>query len=102
MTNEKKEARGRTIKIEVTADDIENGSARRARCCPIALACRRAGLEDPAVFPGMRDGQGSIFHGPADPIVGRKHIPLPEVAAEFIIAIDEGAEVEPFSFEVTP
>lgn len=37
------------MKIEVTADDIQNGKLCDAYCCPIALALKRVGFPKPSV-----------------------------------------------------
>jgi hypothetical protein len=76
----------KTVRIEVTQDDIDNGSACDVCACPIALACLRAGLKDVSVCDASLDW--------------KEKIPTPTVAVEFIFAFDSGRDVKPFSFEI--
>lgn len=76
----------KTITITVTSEDIANGKRRYFTACPIALACKRAGLKRIRVLDyAIRYG----FSG----IEGLK----PKVKA-FVHKFDEGEPVKPFSF----
>ncbi len=90
----------RTVQIEVTADDIANGKPYECVRCPIALAMKRAGIDQVAV--GDRFfcfGPG----GPEDPNSlddAREHHVLPPEAGRFVDRFDSLQPVEPFSFNV--
>ncbi len=81
-------------RIEVTAEDIENGDRSACETCPIARAAARAGLEMVNV------GRHTISWGPS----WRNRRALPPAACSFAIAFDLGEPVQPFAFDldVTP
>ena len=77
------------MKIEVKQEHIDKGY-RRSKCwCPVALALRDAGLEQPSVNP-LR-----IIYSRGLHTVGCE---VPESAKQFILAFDVGECVKPFSF----
>lgn len=87
--------------ICVTEENIKCGERDDPRHCPIALACKCAGLADPYV------DREEIRLGDAK-------VPLPDIARDFIEEFDEGsysddskeredeykAVVKPFEFEI--
>lgn len=79
------------MKIDVTAEDIDNGVPGECGRCPVALAiARKLGL----VGAGIRVGPSAVrirFDGARD---------LPAVARVFVEAFDWDRPVEPFSFEI--
>lgn len=80
-------------KITVTKDDIDQGEPGQEDCCPIALACKRAGMKDPFVtVTTVR-----YLHG------GKRIVrKLPEKATAFIEEFDEYGtqKCRPFSFVI--
>lgn len=85
------------MRIEVTAEDIANGTPYDKCSCPVALACLRAGLLGVIVVPAgaihWLDGEGRSFAKPT-----------PDDARSFAIRFDRRQAVEPFAFDldVTP
>ena len=79
---------GKTIRIEVTAEDIAAGKPDKCRECPIALAAIRAGI------PEANVKKRCIFVAPTVRVL------LPDAAQRFIDDFDEFREVEPFSFDL--
>ncbi len=77
----------RTVVVEVTAADIERGEKRDQCLCPVALACKRAGIVNPEVE------NYSIY-------VGGRYIDLPDEATQFIVDFDRNREVAPLTFTV--
>jgi hypothetical protein len=88
------------LTIELTRGDIRMGVARHSSLCPITLAATRA----------VADWQGHASTGhlwltiyAGDPQTSThvlQHYRLPEAAARFVQAFDEGLPVEPFTFTV--
>lgn len=75
------------MKIQVTQQEIDNGTRQKASCCPVALAVSLATQRDARVT--------------ADTIrFGWKVYITPEPAASFIEAFDAGEPVSPFEFEL--
>ncbi len=90
-----------TLQIEVTAADIENGSMRNARSCPIARAVNRAVSEILGQsFIDPRSTVGSTVTTTVYDGVIASHFngPTPKTALEFWRAFDRELPVEPFSF----
>lgn len=75
------------IKIEVTAEDISAGIPLQPGCCPIALACKRAGIEDPRVGTRRILGAAGFYE-------------MPPEATRFVDVFDWNGSsfVKPFSF----
>lgn len=82
----------KTVRVDVTQDDIAAGQQCSSFACPIALAARRV-LKDP--FPCV--GGNVLLTEDAND--GR--LPLPPAARAFIRRFDHAETVEPFSFELT-
>ena len=82
---------GKTIRVEVTAEDIAKGERRVAWRCPIALACGRV-FGEPIIG---RDGCNLT-------VEGRRltDVELPAVAKRFTLDFDECRPVEPFAFDL--
>ncbi len=80
------------MRINVTAEDIANGARGDCYACPIALAARRAGLEDP-------DVQDFLMYVSND-LGDVESTDLPAEAGVFMDRFDDGLPVQPFSFEV--
>jgi hypothetical protein len=78
----------RTIRIEVTAEDIATGKMMHGDECPVALALRRE--------TGVKWLVGS--HYTVHPDDGYK-VDLPPIATDFVYSFDRELPVEPFSFE---
>jgi len=87
----------RTVRVEVTAEDIKAGKRESAEECPIALACRRAGLIDAVVG---EDGGIDYRCHPDD--VCWTNIPdgSSEERMRFVGDFDSRRDVQPFAFEV--
>ncbi len=83
------------VKVEVTFDDIANGTPGACRDCPIALALERL-LSDRVLF--VVELGCLSWAGPT--IGAHGSIPMPQAAADFIEGFDRGYEVEPFGFEI--
>ena len=75
------------MKITVTKKDILEGTRASGKSCPIALACRRAGID-------IGNGVGMCFIW-ADP-----QIDIPLKVSTFIEKFDDGKPVKPFSFHL--
>ena len=79
------------VTVEVTADDIRNGSPGSTCNCPVALALTRVMSRDYFIRV-----YGSSVSTDYDDFM----FDLPSEATEFIASFDEGEHVEPFSFEM--
>ena len=78
---------GKTIRVEVTEEDIAKGEKKDHCYCPLALAFKRAGLKDPIVENYTAEHAGGL-------------IELPLEACDFVHDFDLGRPVEPFTFTV--
>ena len=80
------------MKINVTQDDIDQGTPSDPFCCPIALAASRA-FSVPAnatydyIALKLRNRNNKLYR-------------TPKTASAFIRAFDHGQAVQPFSFEL--
>ena len=82
----------KTIRIEVTAEDIAKGRRQSACACPIALAMERVGA-----CPVVGTDAANISFG----YRRFDHVELPPEATEFITKFDDGdTSVRPFSFDL--
>lgn len=81
----------KTVRIEVTDDDIAEGCPHQPGSCPIARAARRAGI------PWVRVGGSTLRYGTHGP---RGRVALPEAAAVFVSRFDRRLSVGPFAFSV--
>jgi hypothetical protein len=78
--------------IVVKRVHIDNGVANSSTCCPIALACKDAGLKNVWVTPLM-----ICYHiNDNDP----RMTTLPQAAIEFVHRFDFGLAVTMFSFDL--
>lgn len=82
----------RTITINVDQNCIDKGIQENHLCCPIALACRVAGMPVPSIT------NGKCYKNYPD--LTENGIPLPPEAIAFYQAFDRGEEVKPFSFNL--
>jgi hypothetical protein len=84
------------VKIQVTEEDIKNGTPCQDWCCPIALALRRAG------FLAAKVGRSRCFVQSAgdDETCTWRQPALPADAREFVRDFDEGYPVDPFEFDL--
>jgi hypothetical protein len=83
------------MRIEVTAQDIEEGEPWNSWRCPIALAAARGrGLERGDAFVTTKE---IAIRRPG----GWDYYALPDTARAFIRAFDLGESVDPITFETT-
>lgn len=79
------------ITISVSEEDIAEGEPKVCNLCPIALAMRRAGLENPSA------GIYFLIWGGGE----RSHkMSLQKDVALFMARFDDGKKCEPFTFEL--
>jgi len=93
--------------VEVTDEDIKNGKPKKADCCPIALALRRATGKDWFVFNSPVFGvSGFVSYWVARKIIASgdtRWLHLPEHAGQFAERFDAECGLYtavPFSFEL--
>lgn len=79
----------KTVRIEVTARDLAEGSPCHAYRCAVALAVRRA-------LPDV----GMVGVGTEQVLLDGRVVSLPFDAGEAIAAFDRGERVEPFAFDL--
>jgi hypothetical protein len=82
------------MRIEVTQEDIDNGTKGRCRLCPIALAVRRATGSPDAWVDDTHIMWGASW-GAWDGVAM-----TPRSAWSFMASFDSGQDVQPFSFEL--
>jgi hypothetical protein len=82
------------LKIEVTAEDIQNGMPGWCGKCPVALAVRRA------LGGFVKREVASVGVSYAAVYVDSRIHMLPSDARMFVQNFDEGEPVEPFDFEI--
>lgn len=88
-----------TVRVEVTAEDIDLGIQGTMSGCPIARAIKRA--TGVAWLIGGRGGIGVYPPALSSLTVAPLPVaPLPQVAQAFAAAFDEGRSVAPFVFYV--
>ena len=86
------------MKIKVDLDHIKRGVQKNPTRCPITLAMKDAGLQEPCVY------KNTFYCGPMrfDPKRMSKyritHL-LPDEATHFLQRFDAGLGVSPFEFE---
>ena len=81
------------IKVVVTKDDIDNGVRGMHTKCPVSLALKRLGFENPVV------GRDRFTYAKEDTF---KICNLPQVAKDFIRSYDNtGWTVEPVEFWIS-
>lgn len=87
------------IDIEVRLQDIYEGKKGDANLCPIALACRRAGIPDNVIVEGTIVEFTPTTTG--NWCVSSLYYNLPPTASQFIDRFDKGdEEVLPFKFKM--
>jgi hypothetical protein len=85
------------MKVQVTADHIENGSCKIPTKCMIALAIKAV---DPTVtFVSVRTNQITVTRRKRAGNSIRQHFAVPTKVAKAIIAFDAGELPKPFSFD---
>lgn len=77
------------MRIEVTAEDIAQGSVRNPFQCPVALALKRA-INNPNVSVGVYSAYTA----------NDKPERLPVAVTRWITDFDSGRGVQPFNFEL--
>jgi len=77
----------RRVRVEVTAEDIVKGEPKDHCFCPLALACKRAGIRSPVVENYSLESEDG-------------NAALADEACDFVHDFDLGRPVKPFSFEV--
>lgn len=87
-----------TVTIEVTQDDIDQGSPANCTLCPVARAASR-------VFPGKNVQVGRTYmsvHNTPLSLEGYTEVLLPPEVTRFIRTFDQQgrAAVQPFTFTV--
>lgn len=88
------------MRIEVTAEDIANGKAGEGDKCPIALACRRAGLAAWVGLIGIYFSEAEYETPNSIPDVRFTGIHPGQFVADFDEGADESDFVRPFDFEL--
>lgn len=86
---------GKNIRINVTKKDIRYGKRGEARNCPIARACKRAGLKQVNVL-GYQ-----VYAAQALVDYDERTFKMPIKAQRFVKSYDNGEKVSPFSFTLT-
>jgi hypothetical protein len=83
------------IQIQVTAEDIREGTAQECCLCPVARAIARA-LGREVLWNGdvSVDGDNVTVYRPSS----WDGVDLPDQAKDFIEQFDSGKPVEPFAF----
>jgi hypothetical protein len=76
------------MKIKVTQEHIDKGCPQLGRKCPIAYAIFEA------------TGKRVVVGGRSVWFESKCHIPLPGIAAYFVITYDRGCNVSPFEFDL--
>lgn len=82
------------VAVEVSADDFEIGVPKSCRICPVARALLRAGFNHVRVY------RASFHAASPKERSGLFLYPLSQYVRRRIARIDDGLEVEPFSFDV--
>lgn len=78
------------MKIKITENHIKKGKPANTYCCPIALALKENGYEDPTV------GASKAYAVKDGNMISLK---LSDSAIRFIKKFDKNEKVEPFEFE---
>ena len=95
----------KNIRINVTKNDIKKGSTADPSECPIARACRRAGLKNPKInFHNFHEMDcDSPCGNDAFAFERQKRLTfkMPMKATKFVKSFDRGENVKPFSFTLT-
>lgn len=86
----------KTIKVEVTAEDIANGVRGSCRNCPVALAIDRALKLDEYESANVGKRDWIIDNGER----GQRDRILPRAARYFIREFDSGGWAKPFTFNI--
>jgi hypothetical protein len=77
------------VRIEVTQDDIDNGTVASCLSCPVAIAIKRV-APTPRIVSVARLGI----------LYGSKYIPAPIEVCNFIDRYDHRLPTYPFTFEL--
>lgn len=88
----------KNVRINVTKKDIKNGTRSDSDECPIARACRRAGLKNVSVGGRTVTCDGARPRGGT---TSRRQFKVPQKATNFISAFDGGRDVAAFAFTLT-
>ena len=80
------------MKIKVTKRDVSGGDQDNTASCPVALACRRAGLHSPSV------SNSRIYFGKDNE---RVYLEFPLKVVKFIEDYDSGKKVKPLEFNLS-
>lgn len=90
--------------VEVTQEDIDGGCEfPRSFNCPLARAINRNLLPGMMAVVGVTDMEIMVDHPlkdlwAMDPVEVVLRLPLPENARQFVIQLDRGSVVHPFTF----
>jgi hypothetical protein len=84
----------KTIRVEVTAEDIRKGVVGSCDACPVAKALRRTFRTKSATVYYVRSAT------PRCSVKKLDALPLPLDAAKFAANFDDGKPVSPFSFDL--
>jgi len=82
----------KTIKIQVTQKDIDNGKPRDMGYCPIAMAIHRCRFRKAEVDNSVIHLHG--YYSDEDPL------PMPQTAKRFVKQFDAEKPVRPFTFSL--
>lgn len=79
----------RKIRVNVTKTDIKMGTPNKMDSCPVALACKRAGMRGVSIYDSIVFCRGN-----------RAYVAENYAVESFVVAFDKGNNVKPFSFTI--
>lgn len=85
------------MRIDVTQEDIDNGTPKNCGKCPIALAAKRAFINNNLEFTDL---YVTLFFLVVENKENKTVFDLPRESDRFITFFDQNQKVLPFSFEV--
>jgi hypothetical protein len=92
------------LRVQVTAEDIEEGEIGVPSQCAVSMAARRAlraaGMEMFHLETVQADGMSGDFELDLDTGSGLVQVTLPREVSAFVERFDGGGPVEPIAFEV--
>jgi hypothetical protein len=86
----------KTVRVEVTAEDIASGVRKDCSCCPVAIALGRAlALDGRHVAVGW---EGATIQ--ASPDAEEHTVKFEDAVGQWMRRFDQGCQVEPFAFDL--